>query len=343
MKTPTLKPAKNGQFYAHWTVNRRTHRKSMGTSDRAEAERAFANWLLTRNDLPAPERTLTVADVWAFYISKKGESHTAFYSWANLMQHFAALDVRKVNQKEVDAYVAARAAGEIGQHSKPSTCRRELAVLVAAMNLGAHPLYALYPPSALQPLLLPPDSDPRDRWLTVKEMQTLMLAAVGFRKEPEELCRVEIFLWLALETAARKQAILDLTWDRVDFAQGVIHYDVPGRKKTKKRRASVPISASLRPVLERAHAQRHGDLVMWHGADVWWAVQRVAEVAGLKDVSPHVLRHTAATHMARNGVSLWTVANILGNTMAVVEKTYAKWCPAEPERNVNLISNGALS
>ena len=41
-------------------------------------------------------------------------------------------------------------------------------------------------------------------------------------------------------------------------------------------------------------------------------------------------------------VPLWTVAKILGNTTAVVEKTYAKWAPAEPERNVDLISGGKL-
>src|SRR5690606_20748430 len=126
---------------------------------------------------------------------------------------------------------------------------------------------------------------------------------------------------IALETAARKQAILDLTWDRVDFETSTIHFDVPGRVKTKKRRASVPISSALRPVLERAHRERIGDLVLDNKAAVWKSIQVAAIKAGFSDqvvvrgdkpkatgISPHVLRHTAATHMARRGVSLFTIS-----------------------------------
>ena len=351
MATPKLDKAANGRFYAVWSENRRSKRKSMGTADRAAAEQRFARWLLTRNDAPkAPARAYTVADVWAVYTARKGETPTARFSWSNLAPHFGRLAVEAINQDVVDAYVALRAAGKIGRPAKAATCRRELAMLVAALNFCTRRPNALYPAAALEPLILPADSKPRDRWLAMAEMQRLLDAAARSRRG-ERLSRGERFLWLALETAARKQAILDLTWARVDFTIGVIHYDDPDRARTKKRRASVPISAALRPVLERAYAERTGDLVLDTKAEVWAAVQSIAAEAGFgardgksaaTGVSPHVLRHTAATHMARNGVPLWTVAQVLGNSMAVVEKTYAKWCPTEPERNVNLISNGKL-
>ena len=153
---------------------------------------------------------------------------------------------------------------------------------------------------------------------------------------------------MALETAGRKQALLDLTWDRVDFETGVIHLALPGLKQTKKRRASVPISAALRPVLERAYAEREGDLVLDHGGDVWAAVQSVVRRAGLAPaaaraakatgISPHVFRHTAATHMARRGVPLWLIAKVLGNSLAVVERSYAKHAPDDLRGAVDVIS-----
>ncbi|AUQ95999.1 Integrase [Phaeobacter inhibens] len=355
MPTPTIYKADNGYFYAKWTDNRRSRRKSMGTQDRSIAEARFAQWLLIRNNAPNdPTPSYTVADVWDIYLQRNRETPTTGYSWKNLEPHFGHLPVEAVDQGQVDAYVAARASGRIGRPSKPATCRRELAMLVAAMNFGAKPPFSLYDTAILQPLVLPADSEPRDRWLSMAEMQRLLRAAAEMRRG-DRLSRGERFLWLALETAARKTAILELTWDRVDFETGKIHYDVPGRAKTKKRRASVPMSSTLRTVLQRAYDEREGDLVLDNSAEVWAAIQSIAITAGFKGVrgrngkkptatgiSPHVLRHTAATHMARNGVPLWTVANILGNTMAVVEKTYAKWVPSEPERNVDLISGGKL-
>ena len=295
-----------------------------------------------------------MADVWAVYIDRNGETDTARFSWKNLQPHFGQLLIGQVTQERVDAYVAARGAGRIGRPSKPATCRRELAMLVAALNVFAKPPVSLIGQDEVPQLVLPADSEPRDRWLTIEEMQRLFKAAAKTRKGGR-LSRGERFLWLALETAARKQAILDLAWDRVDFETGTIHFALPGRAQTKKRRASVPMSKTLRAVLERAYNERQSDLVMDNKAEVWAAIQSIAITAGFggqrgrngskptaTGISPHVLRHTAATHMARNGVPLWTVAKILGNTMAVVEKTYAKWAPAEPERNVDLISGGKL-
>src|SRR5690606_31074980 len=125
----------------------------------------------------------------------------------------------------------------------------------------AHNKRKLIPRSAVPAFDLPPDGDPRDRWLRKDEIQKMIVAAAETRRG-KRLSRVERFLWIALETAARKQAIYDLTWDRVDFETNVIHYDVPGRRKTKKRRASPPISKALRPILERAFAEREGDLVL---------------------------------------------------------------------------------
>ena len=71
---------------------------------------------------------------------------------------------------------------------------------------------------------------------------------------------------LAITTAARKRAILDLTWDRVDMVNGVItHVDElefdPMSKSWRKGRATVPINRLLRAELERAFAGRQADHV----------------------------------------------------------------------------------
>lgn len=361
MSIPKLTKATNGFFYAVWSDDGRSKRKSMGTQDGAVAQERFAQWLLLGGEKAAPEplKTCTVADAWAVYEDRHirgrvAAPETLAFNWKNLAPHFGHLQIEAVNQAAVDDYVAKRTSGRLGRRVKPQTCRKELSALLAALNFCSAPPNEIFPAAQVQKIRLPEAGDPRDRWLTAAELKRLfdyLRATRGPR-----LSRVERFCWLALETAAREQAILDLTWDRVDFEANVIHFDVPGRRKTKKKRAAVPISRALRPILERAHAERTGDLVLDNKGAVWALVQRAAIGAGLAPpqqidrtakpkatgISPHVFRHTAATHMARRGVSLYAIAKILGNSYKMVESTYAKWSPDDPAGTVDKISNGVL-
>ena len=49
--------------------------------------------------------------------------------------------------------------------------------------------------------------------------------------------------------------------------------------------------------------------------------------AGLKDVSPHTLRHTRATWLMQQGVDLWQAAGHLGMSPGVLQKTYGHHHP----------------
>lgn len=351
----------NRKWYVCWTHGRRSHRVSTGEVDLAKAQTFFGQWLLMERQEPAAQdgAALLLSDLWSVYEAKHVNVRvvspaTVQACWKQLEPHFGALTVPEVNQDQIDAYVRKRTTGRLGRKVKPQTCRKELSVLVAVMNFAAEPKQKLISKRIIEPIDLPEPGAPRDRWLRTEEIQRLLNAA-GAMRRGARLSRGERFLWLALETGARKQAILDLTWDRVDFETGVIHLDVPGRKKTKKRRPDVPISTALRPILDRAYAEREGDLVMDNKGAVWATVQLIAINAGFSEqkvqhgqkpkgtgISPHVLRHTAATHMARRGVPLWKIAKILGNTLEMVEKVYAKHCPDDLREAVNSISSGRL-
>jgi integrase len=49
--------------------------------------------------------------------------------------------------------------------------------------------------------------------------------------------------------------------------------------------------------------------------------------AGLKDVTPHTLRHTAATWKAQSRVPLWEAAGFLGMSRETLEKVYGHHDP----------------
>lgn len=351
MPTYELKKHDNGTYYVHWTEGRRSKRVSTGAKevDGPKGANAFlGQWLLMEQKMPLDggASTLTMEELWAVYRQKHLKDVVSSYNsekcWINLKEVFGALIATQVADA-VEDYVEKREKGKIGGPAVSGTIRSELAHLRAMLNFVAAPEQKLLKPSEVPHFKLPAASEPRDRWLRTAELQKLIDAAAEIRRG-DYLSRGEIFLWLALETAARKTAIVELSWDRVDFETKTIDYNVPGRKKTKKRRSTVPISKALLPILVRAFEERNteSDLVLGNKHDPWKSIRLIAKRAKVPGVSPHVLRHTAATHMARRGVPLWQIAGILANTVAMVEKVYAKHAPDGLVDAVNAISSGQL-
>ncbi|MFA5897850.1 MAG: site-specific integrase [Hyphomicrobium sp.] len=363
MSIPTLQKHDNGVYYAHWTEGRRGKRASLGTKDAAQAERRFAKWLTVRNEIAATGApAMTVAELWAEYEIRHinvnvASAATLRQSWAKMEKPFGRLLPSELTEDKIMKFTTDRQDGVIGRPAKLSTIRRELNALVACLNWCADPRRrpALIGRDELPIIDLPPEGEPREKWLSMGEIGQLMASAAAMRTD-SRMSRGERFLWIALETAAREQAILELTWDRVDFEIGIIDFNVPGRKRTKKRRVTVPISGTLRPILLRAHAERVNNFVLDSKSRMWSTIQTIANNSGLVEkqkhptgtklkatgISPHVLRHTAATQMARRGVPLFDIAGILGNTLAMVEKVYAKHCPNRLRAAVNSISEGKL-
>jgi integrase len=199
------------------------------------------------------------------------------------------------------------------------TIRREVTVLRAALSWALREKWIKEAPY----VEMPPKPPPRDRWLTRDEVDSLIRSAVSQH--------IRLFIVLAYHTAARTGAILDLTWDRVDFARRIISYDRPGRRQTKKRRATVPINTAALAELQAGLPLRLSDYVIeYHGRKVnsiKTGFRRACREAGIAECSPHVLRHTAASHMVMAGVPLAEVARMLGDSEAMVEKVYGKHSP----------------
>ena len=104
--------------------------------------------------------------------------------------------------------------------------RRSLEVLRAAIRYW-HREYGPLP--SVPVVVLPPKCEPRDKWLTRAEADRLIRAAEGV----EHLKR---FILLGLLTGSRTEAILSLTWDRIDFASGVMRRRAYGEIESRTKR-----------------------------------------------------------------------------------------------------------
>ena len=125
-----------------------------------------------------------------------------------------------------------------------------------------------------------------------------------------------LFILLGLYTGRRKEAILSLRWPQVDLVRALIDFEIPGRNRTKKQRGVVPVPHQL--LLHLRHARERGTdmgyVLHINGnpiRDIKKGFAAACERAGLNDVTPHTLRHTAATWLMQANVSIWDAAGYL--------------------------------
>jgi integrase len=159
----------------------------------------------------------------------------------------------------------------------------------------------------------------RLRWLTPENANRL-LAACGESRNSDLTDLVEF----ALFTGLRRGEVLDLMWERVDRARGVILLDVT---KSGKRR-EVPLNSRADAVLARRGSKSSG-LVFgtrkWdHFRSAW---ERAVDRAKLLDFHFHDLRHTFASWAVQRGASLQEVKDLLGHRSLAMTLRYGHLAP----------------
>jgi integrase len=262
---------------------------------------------------PASER---VEDLWHLYLADRAkdgrDTNRQKNAWKRLAPTFGYRLGHDIAKDDCRSYADLRRR----QGAALGTVRTELEYLRACLNLkygrGSNHVWT------------PTQSPPRDRYLTREELEQLL--------DHVSTPHVRLFIVLAVTTGARMSAILQLTWDRVDFRHGTINFNPVGREQTTKRRPVLPINGRAIAALEEAARSALTDYVIeWDGSPVRSikkAIRTAAKRSGVP-CSPHVFRHTAGVWMAQADVPLQKVAQFLGHTSTrVTERTYARYSPS---------------
>lgn len=301
---------------------RRTNRYSLGTSDRKEAERRLEKF---QREQSIPTE-VTVSYLWQQYRVEHGDKRIAAnmaFSGKPILSELGYLRPEEVTPAKTRAYVAHRR--KIGRQD--GTIWTELNHLQIALNWATSRRLVSGSVSIEKPQKPPP----RDRRLTRQEARRLLDAA--------DFPHVALAIALMLGTAARVGAILELTWDRVDFERGFITYANSREMLRRKGRATVPMTEDLRQRLQEARRGAISEYVVEWAAHQVGSVKRgfarAVERAGLEDVTPHVLRHTAASWMAEAGIPMTEIAAVLGHTDSrTAERVYARFSPSYLRRAI---------
>lgn len=298
------------------------HRHSLGTDDPREAERQapalYAELTARRGD--------TVAALWEAYLAEmdgRAIVPTMRHTWKALSARFGPMTPQSISIADCRAHTEERRKQKTKQTPtgvSDGTIHTELGhlrmVLVWAEKRGLI--------DRAPHIERPSKPKPSERHLSKEEARRLI--------EHATTPHVQLFIILALGTGARSAALLQLTWDRCDFIRGLIDLRNPQITTPHKGRAIVPMNRTVRAALERAKPGAMTDHVIeWAGepvASVKRALAASARRANLGNVSPHMLRHSAAVHMAEAGVSMEEIAQYLGHSdVNVTRRVYARFSP----------------
>lgn len=301
-----------GKFAAAYTVPgvRGTKRISLRTTDRTVAEyrlrelKASAN----RSDL----RVREIWNEWRETLKGRPSYKRAGDSEKSLSPFFFDMVPAHITKEISKDYIEKRQNEGVGN----GTIIRELTDMRAALRRKKHE-YG-------EGIIMPPSPEPRREFLTRHQFRNFIDAVIA--------PHVGLFCTLGITLAARKGALLELVWPRVNFETGIIELSTAAPGERRKGRATLPMTKKAREALMGAYEARTCEYVIeWAGkpvANIRKGFEATARRAGLPWVTPHVLRHTAAVWMAQNRVPMSEIAQYLGHSDSrVTERVYARYSP----------------
>jgi integrase len=355
------------RLHAAWVIRDGSRKIRTGClrEDRADAERKLGDYIATKyqvsRDRSRHPSEILVLDVLNIYLADKargharpGETKQRVLTLADFWQPYMLADV---NGQRCREYVAWRIkqtiksfrpekTGRAVRRVTEATARRELEDLRSAIN--HHRTEGLC--SEIVAVALPEKGVGRDVWLTRSQAARILRAAWRAKQVMRDKAterdvgrHIARFVLVGLYTGTRHAATcgaaLRPTIGRghVDLDRGVFHRRAPGSRETKKRQPPVRLSDRLLAHLrrwERLGIATHA-VVEWNGKPVrsvrkGFAAAALAAglpIAGPDKVTPHALRHTAATWAMQCSADMWQAAGMLGMTVEMLQERYGHHHP----------------
>jgi integrase len=353
--------------HAAWIIRDGARKISTGClrDDSAQAERKLAEYIASKYRVPRERdrypAEILVLDVLNIYLVDKAPKHARpeetkqrVLTLADFWQHHTLADVTGPRCREYVFWRTKqiRRACRPDQTNNPAlmvkegAARRELEDLRAAIN--HHRQEGLC--SEIVSVTLPKRSPGRNACLTRSQAARLVWAAWRARQVMRDgITKREVgkhiarFLLIGVYTGTRHAAICSAALQPavgrgyVDLARGVFHRRAQGAKETNKRQPPVRLPDRL-----LAHLRRWQRLAIATHAVIEWNGKPVRSVrkgfaatvkaagfptTGPEKITPHVLRHTAATWAMQNGADLWQAAGFLGMTVEMLQERYGHHHP----------------
>lgn len=330
-----LKRGNSKFWYIQFQLNGRTFIKSSKSTDRRIAELMEADWrkqMLQQQVLGIKER-ISLGDSLDLFKQAKRDlasypdiaRHARFL--VTELQHVRFLD--ELTSSDLERLRLNRQRSGFSAQTVKHTIGVIRGAIKYAKRMGYQIPEVEYPTISV--------SKGKLRYLTFEEEKRLLLAVdprrpvkgmPPYEQRPAETRRemqdLFDFLVLLLDTGARHSELATLEWGRVDLSQRTISL---WRPKVKNESVLFMTDRAFE-VLSRRHGERATAFVFTNRSGqargyIPSTLRRAFLRADLPDCSAHTLRHTHATRLIQNGLSLYEVKEILGHADIKTTMRYA--------------------
>ena len=241
----------------------------------------------------------------------------------HLIPAFGELRLDEIRARDIDRYVTRKHAAGLST----STITNQLIVLKRMLNVARR-----WELVERVPEIPTPKKPGRTDFLSKAESKALL-------EEAEDQWRP--LLLLGLRTGLRLGELRGLRWRDVDLDGGKVRVEQSvtnagiGTPKSGKGR-SVPLARDIRAVLAARQGRCKPDALVFAQEDgsplahitISRALRRAASGAGIgRKVTPHLMRHTFASHAVLAGVPIRVVQEWLGHSDISITMRYAHLSP----------------
>ena len=280
---------------------------------------------------PNHENAYDFEDLMLAYTKERELGNADLNCITQLQSYFSGIVLNSIGASEINGYKQYRKRS----NRKDGTVRRELAVFSAAINYARREWDWDIPNQVAN--RKPAESKERIRWLTHGEAKRLLAQAKKSVYSPH----LADFIELALQTGMRKQEILGLEFSRIDLEKNVIYLN-PGDQKNGNY-STLPLSQTAKQVVLRrikVNADAHDRSPYLfpskngHIKDVKKGFSFACKQVGIHDFRIHDLRHTFASWLVQEGVSIYDVKHLLRHSSTAVTEKYSHLPPETTRRAV---------
>jgi integrase len=286
------------QIARYDSATRQTRCVSTGTRSLAEAEIKLAEHAL-RNGKAEEREDVLLADALSFYWLERGQNLASWETQKLAMKYALEVwgnpmvsELSPLRQKEFVRYLRDKEITD-------DTILRLMGCIWTALNYYREEGRLKVVPPRISNEKWNPVLRKRKRVLSLDELAKLFNAAARL----EHRWR---YMLLAVATAARPEAILQLRPAQCDLDHNLLHLLPEGRAENKKRRPSLPMCSTLRTHVERWVAESPtSPLCAYKGeemtSDTYFDALKAE--AGV-DCNRYAIRHTLITWLVRKGVPI---------------------------------------
>ena len=325
-----------GNYYIQFNYRGKTYVKSSRTTNKRTAERMEREW---RDQIHAmmemgERQRITLKDALDGYeISRKGTGSEkyAYHSVRLLNEKFPThLYLDEVQSWHLTKFKSLREKEGCAAQTIKHNFQAIRSTLQWAKENGYLVKELEYPKLKID--------NKRLRFLSLEEEKRLLIEldpkrdlpyrpSYEYRSKKENQARQDNYdlVIILLDTGARYGEIAGITWDRINLEDRSINL---WRPKVKNE-SIIYMTNRVYEVLKRRSGESEskyvftnekGDGPRNHATD---GIKKAMKRAGIEGVKIHDLRHTCASRLIQNGMSLYEVANILGHTDVQTTQRYA--------------------